>query len=122
MLKDFLYKILSTNKITEGISYQILLLGDCPIYAGHFPGKPITPGVCILQMIEELLADFTHNELRIATVKNAKFLTMLTPTEKVIQVNLFSVIQEEEKIKVQSMVTDSSGTIYAKVSLICNAA
>ena len=99
MLKDFLYKILSTNKITEGISYQILLLGDCPIYAGHFPGKPITPGVCILQMIEELLADFTHNELRIATVKNAKFLTMLTPTEKVIQVNLFSVIQEEEKIK-----------------------
>lgn len=121
MLKDILYKILSTNKITEGISYQILLFGDCPIYTAHFPGKPITPGVCILQMVEELLADYTLRNLRIAIVKNAKFLNVLTPTEEVIQFYLFSIIQEEEKIKVQSTVTDSSGTIYAKISLICNA-
>ena len=122
MLKDILYKILSTNKINNGISYQISLLRDCPIYTAHFPGKPITPGVCILQMVEELLADYTLRNLRIAIVKNAKFLNVLTPTEEVIQFNLFSIIQEEEeKIKVQSTVTDSSGTIYAKISLICNA-
>lgn len=121
MFKDILYKILSTNKINNGISYQISLLRDCPIYTAHFPGKPITPGVCILQMVEELLADYTLRNLRIAIVKNAKFLNVLTPTEEVIQFNLFSIIQEEEKIKVQSTVTDSSGTIYAKISLICNA-
>ena len=121
MLKDILYKILSTNKINNGISYQISLLRDCPIYTAHFPGKPITPGVCILQMVEELLADYTLRNLRIVIVKNAKFLNVLTPTEEVIQFNLFSIIQEEEKIKVQSTVTDSSGTIYAKISLICNA-
>ena len=121
MLKDILYKILSTNKINNGISYQISLLRNCPIYTAHFPGKPITPGVCILQMVEELLADYTLRNLRIAIVKNAKFLNVLTPTEEVIQFNLFSIIQEEEKIKVQSTVTDSSGTIYAKISLICNA-
>ena len=121
MLKDILYKILSTNKINNGISYQISLLRDCPIYTAHFPRKPITPGVCILQMVEELLADYALRNLRIAIVKNAKFLNVLTPTEDVIQFNLFSIIQEEEKIKVQSTVTDSSGTIYAKISVICNA-
>ena len=25
-----------------------------PIFAGHFPGNPITPGVCMLQIIKEL--------------------------------------------------------------------
>ena len=122
MLKDSLYKILSINNITDGISYRIKLLRDCPIYAAHVPGKPVTPGVCILQMVEELLADHSRRPLRIAIIKNAKFLTMLTPTEEVLQVNLFSIIQEEgQQVKVQSTVTDSSGTIYAKVSLICNA-
>ena len=120
MLKDILYKILSINNITGGISYQISLLRDCPIYAAHFPGMPITPGVCILQMVEELLADYTHKKVQTTAIKNAKFLSMLKPTDEVLEVNLFSVKQEDEKIKVQSTVMDSSGTIYAKISIICN--
>ena len=120
MLKDSLYKILSINNITGGISYHISLLRDCPIYAAHFPGMPVTPGVCILQMVEELLADYTHKKVQTTAIKNAKFLSMLKPTDEVLEVNLFSVKQEDEKIKVQSTVMDSSGTIYAKISIICN--
>ena len=120
MLKDSLYKILSINNIADGISYQISLLRDCPIYAAHFPGMPVTPGVCILQMMEELLADYTHKKVQTTAIKNARFLSMLKPTDEVLDVNIFPVKQEDEKIKVQSTVMDSSGTIYAKIYIICN--
>ena len=120
MLKDSLYKIQNVKDMPEGVSFSISLNRECPIYAAHFPGMPITPGVCILQMVEELLADYTHKKLQTTAIKNAKFLSMLKPTDEVLEVNLFSVKQEDEKIKVQSTVMDSSGTIYAKISIICN--
>ena len=119
-LRNYLYKVIYVKDTPEGVTYSISLRGECPIYAAHFPAMPITPGVCILQMVEELLADYTHKNLRTAVVKNAKFLSMLKPTDDVFIVKLFSIKQEGEKIKVQSTVMDSSGTTYAKVSLICN--
>ena len=120
MLKDSLYKIQNVKDMPEGVSFSISLNRECPIYAAHFPGMPVTPGVCILQMVEELLADYTHKKLQTTAIKNAKFLSMLKPTDEVLEVNLFPVKQEDEKIKVQSTVMDSSGTIYAKISIICN--
>ena len=119
-LRDNLYNISGVQQTPESVTYSIQLNRDCIIYEAHFPGMPITPGVCILQMVEELLADYTHKKLQTTAIKNAKFLSMLKPTDEVLEVNLFPVKQEDEKIKVQSTVMDSSGTIYAKISIICN--
>ena len=33
--------------------FNVILNPDHLIYKAHFPGQPVTPGVCILQMIQE---------------------------------------------------------------------
>ena len=40
----------------EAMTADIRLLPDNVIYKAHFPEKPITPGVCIVQMAVELFA------------------------------------------------------------------
>lgn len=117
-LKNNLYKVLNVRETPEGVTYNISLNGECPIYQAHFPTMPITPGVCIIQMVEELLANYLKKDLQTAEVKNAKFLRVLKPTDEVICVNLAQI--QKQIIKAQATVTDRTDTVYAKISLICN--
>lgn len=119
-LKNNIYKVLETEETPEGITYSISLNRESPIYKAHFPGMPVTPGVCIIQMVEEMLADYIGKNLQTAMVKNAKFLTMLEPDDEVVKVHLLNIKQEGKTIKALSTAENCSGTVYAKISLICN--
>lgn len=77
-LADYLYTI--TRADNAGMAYTVRLLNDCAIYRAHFPGEPITPGVCIVQMAKELMELHTGAHLEIAKVKDARFLSVLSPT------------------------------------------
>ena len=66
ILLDSLYRILpeAQEPMTlpeEGTAvYDVLLDGEHGIYAAHFPGNPITPGVCkFLQLEKKLLEQET---------------------------------------------------------------
>jgi len=49
------------------------------IYAGHFPGFPVTPGVCQLEMIGEILEGALGAPLRLTQAKNLKFTAVHEP-------------------------------------------
>lgn len=117
-LKNYLYKVLNVKETPEEVTYSISFNQECPIYKAHFPTMPITPGACIIQMVEELLEDHLKMNLQTAGVKNAKFLRVLKPTDEVICVNLAQI--QKQIIKAQATVTDRTDTVYAKISLICN--
>lgn len=65
----------------EAMSYQVRLRPECVIYQAHFPGEPITPGVCIVQMAKELMEQREGRRMEIAKVKNVRFYSVLSPTE-----------------------------------------
>jgi len=119
-LNNYLYKVLNVKETPEKASYSISLNQECPIYKAHFPTMPITPGACILQMVEELLEDHLKMNLQTAGVKNAKFLRVLKPTDEVICVYFVQIQKQKQVIKAQATVTDGSDTVYAKISLISN--
>jgi 3-hydroxyacyl-[acyl-carrier-protein] dehydratase len=50
-----------------------------PLYKGHFPGQPITPGVCLIQTATELLERALGASLRLSGARQVKFLQMHTP-------------------------------------------
>lgn len=77
-LADYLYTITRADSAEK--TYTVRLLKDCTIYRAHFPGEPITPGVCIVQMAKELMELHTGTHLEIAKVKDARFLSVLSPT------------------------------------------
>ena len=71
----------STDKASLSGSYELELNPSCFIYQVHFPGEPITPGVCIMQMGKEVLEDALGKPLQVAAVKNIKFLSIISPKE-----------------------------------------
>ena len=54
---------------------------DSKVYAAHFPGKPITPGVCMIGAVVELLSQAAGQALSLAKVNNIKYLSMMTPDD-----------------------------------------
>lgn len=81
-LRDGLYTLTDRKVDSSGkIIYTLRLNADHYIYRAHFPGQPITPGVCIVQIVKELMEDHTGKPLSIRTVKNVKFLMVLSPVE-----------------------------------------
>ena len=118
-LLDSLYSV--TNEVATDVdhSYTIKLNAEHFIYAAHFPGEPITPGVCIMQIAHELLELHLGKQLDIDIVKNVKFLRIITPTETpVVCYTLQKVSVEERLVKAQVNVS-YEGDSYAKLSLVC---
>lgn len=52
-----------------------------PVFAGHFPGNPVVPGVCQVQMVSETLRFLTGCEIRLEESDNIKFLSMINPVD-----------------------------------------
>lgn len=79
LLKDF-YKVNSLNKIEEG-KYEafISLNKDHDIFKGHFPGNPVTPGVCMMQIIKELSQEIADSSLFMVSSSNVKFMALINP-------------------------------------------
>lgn len=51
------------------------------IFEGHFPGNPVIPGVCQVQMVTEILGEFYTRRFRLAEADNIKFLSLINPLE-----------------------------------------
>ena len=82
MLLDNFYTILSSESSDSTIwTIQIELNPKHPIYQGHFPGHPVVPGVCLLQLIKECIEDIRRQKLQIAQVSSCKFLSAINPIE-----------------------------------------
>src|SRR3954465_3311745 len=79
LLNDF-FKI-TDIQAGEKYTVQIELNPNHRIFGGHFPGNPITPGVCLTQMGKETVEHITDKKLRMVKGDNLKFTAILNPLE-----------------------------------------
>ena len=83
MLRGILYELVQA----DDLGATVRLLPDSAVYAGHFPGYPITPGVCLVQialeLIEEMAGQAGHDDKkgRLVAAKNIKFTSPVFPAE-----------------------------------------
>jgi len=49
------------------------------IFNGHFPGQPVVPGVCMIQIVKELLEAQWGRSLLLQDAGQVKFLQLLQP-------------------------------------------
>ena len=103
VLKDF-YKILSEEKISDSkYSITILVNEKHEVFKGHFPGNPIMPGVCMIQIIKELTEKITQNTLMIQTLTNVKFMALINPeVTPELRLELDITITEDDLVKVKN--------------------
>ena len=79
LLKDFytIVELDSSNK--ESIKAIIDLNKQHEIYKGHFPGNPIVPGVCLTQLIKEVMENVENKNLSLIYASNIKFMAVVNP-------------------------------------------
>ena len=66
----------------KGTSFEILMKEEHPVYQGHFPGQPITPGVLTMQMIRDCVGMSLSRQLHYTTIKNCRFVAMVRPGDR----------------------------------------
>ncbi|MBO6186414.1 MAG: 3-hydroxyacyl-ACP dehydratase [Chryseobacterium sp.] len=116
ILTDF-YTLKSSEK-TENGSFiaNISLNKDHDIFKGHFPGNPVTPGVCMMQIVKELTEEFTGKKLFLKSASNVKFMAIINPFETPDLTLQLDIKESEEEIKVKNT-TSFGETIALKMSV-----
>ena len=61
------------------MSCRIVFNAEHDIFKGHFPGQPIVPGVCMVEIVRELLQDRFGAALMLGSARNIKFLQFVQP-------------------------------------------
>ncbi|MGI6222406.1 MAG: hydroxymyristoyl-ACP dehydratase [Prevotella sp.] len=121
ILKNNLYQIISRPAANEPQPvYGVRLLPECFIYKAHFPGQPITPGVCTVQMAMEILAEYLGVKLRLTGVKNVKFLSILSPQETPeVEFHILKYQKLDDHTLKAQVSVETMGQQKAKVSFYC---
>ena len=116
-LQNNLYTIVSHWQDESSATFQVRLHPEWAIYKAHFPGHPITPGVCIVQMMQELLQEYAHRELNLLQAKTVKYTAIISPEETAELTVAFSKVEPlpDGGLKVQAQVS-SGETLFTKLS------
>lgn len=110
LLKDKFYSIVSKEQLTDNeASFTLKLLPECDCYRGHFPGNPVSPGVCNIITIKECAEELLGKTLRYDTIKLCRLTAIATPT-----------VCPEVTLKV-SATPNADATAYTLAANICDA-
>lgn len=116
LLQDF-YKVDKIDTINEGkYLASITLNKDHDIFKGHFPGNPVTPGVCMMQIIKEITESVLNVSLTMVSTSNVKFMALINPevnSKLVLDIEISE--NEASEIKVKNT-TSFEETVALKLS------
>ncbi|GJH41374.1 3-hydroxyacyl-ACP dehydratase [Capnocytophaga sp. HP1101] len=79
ILKDFYTLNSLEQQDAENYLCTLTLNSHHPIFDGHFPQNPITPGVCMMQIIKNLTEEITGHKLFLVKTTNVKFMALINP-------------------------------------------
>ena len=117
-LKDDFFQIKQFCKTEKGGDFTIAFNPEHFIYQAHFPNNPTTPGVCIIQIIKELLNEIVQDDLFLKKVNNVKFLNVINPLENNEVICSLSIsLQEDNSYKIDTSVRNENQQ-FAKLSLL----
>ncbi len=121
MLEGDFYNITGCGRTADrqGVAdWHLRFNAEHAIYRGHFPGKPITPGMCIMAVARELLSRMAGERLYVRSIKNMKFMNIIDPTECGEVVFACELSPDGDMFRAKATVHDGVGKVYAKLSLI----
>ena len=117
MLIQDLYKVEQLNKLSEkDYKVYVRLNKNSEVFKGHFPGNPVMPGVCMMQMIKELTERILDCKLFMTQSSNVKFMALINPEVTpllMLSLEITTTEQDVIKVKNQTMLED---TVALKLS------
>jgi 3-hydroxyacyl-[acyl-carrier-protein] dehydratase len=119
MLQNDFFTIRSINR--EGDSFRVLLELNAvhKIFEGHFPGQPVVPGACLMQMIQETAETVLGRSLRLFRADHLKFISFIVPVvDQVLEMRFTYIIKEDSSLNVSGELSaNDSGDLLEKSKL-----
>jgi len=109
-----LFNIREVTHEDGAISAVLIIDRHHDILKGHFPGHPVIPGACMLQVVKEVLERALNQHIRLKKANSLKFLSMIDPevtTE--VQLHMLYRIDQDGSIIVNAKLI-SSQTLHFK--------
>jgi|SRR5690554_351003 len=79
LLKGF-YTLNKVDQIKDNEFEAFIHLNkDHEIFKGHFPGNPVAPGVCMVQILREITSKIVNQRLVMKSSSNIKFMALINP-------------------------------------------
>ena len=120
MLLNNFYQIADADFCTAQPLARVCLNPSHEIYQAHFPGQPITPGVCQIQMAMELLAYGLKAEVCLTDIKHVKFMAVITPEETPCLCCRFTKLAVDGDTCRASAMLEWEGRVFTKMSITCH--
>jgi 3-hydroxyacyl-[acyl-carrier-protein] dehydratase len=122
LLKDFYTVISLENPSDSKFIAKIKVNQNHEVFKGHFPGNPIMPGVCMMQIIKELTEKITNSTLFMQSLSNVKFMSLINPyvsSELLLEIDLNITEDGIIKVKNSTFFNDTLalklGSVYRKI-------
>jgi 3-hydroxyacyl-[acyl-carrier-protein] dehydratase len=113
-LKDFY--TLNNLTINEAlVTANITINKNHEIFKGHFPGNPVTPGVCMMQLIKEITEEVVENKLMMTSSSNIKFMAIINPEISPNLTLLLEITKTDEGYRVKNS-TSFDDTVALKLT------
>ncbi len=112
ILQNDFYTIINQESSEGSIISRIAIDKNHQIFGGHFPGLPVVPGVCMMQIVRELMEGHTNQKLRIVAGDNMKFLSVINPEVHPEVVATITYTESEQAYKIQATLTETSTTFF----------
>src|SRR5690606_31946217 len=114
LLQDF-YSVVDYTVKYRQVSASIVINKAHQVFMCHFPDHPVTPGVCMMQIIKELTERWAQSALLLRKARNVKFMAIINPElQPNIQVDLD--VEEEEGFLAVKSTTSFGDTVALKFS------
>lgn len=122
LLKDF-YTINSLENTADHKYLAVISINEShDVFKGHFPGNPIMPGVCMMQIIKEISEQITQSSLMMQSLSNVKFMALINPfVTPELRLELEVATTDENLVKVKNTtyfndtVALKLGSVYKKI-------
>lgn len=117
MLIPYFYNVKEFNFTDNQLKAIIELNPEHEVFKGHFPNNPVTPGVCMLQILKELTEQATNTNLFIKECSNVKFMALINPETNPILAITIDINPLEENFKIKASASFDE-TVALKVNAL----
>ena len=106
MIKGKFFTIDSYKRDNENTLFYVSLIPDYEVYKGHFPGKPIAPGVFNIQMIKECAEETLHKKLFLKNIAQCRFQSLIIPTDNKYLIVEIQITEKDNEYRIISIIKD----------------
>ncbi|QYA26393.1 hydroxymyristoyl-ACP dehydratase [Gramella sp. MT6] len=117
MILEGFYKVSNTSVAGDAAVTTLRVNKDHEIYKGHFPGRPVTPGVVLMQLFKEEAERIFDKNLQLVRADNVKFTAVFDPTQDDELILDSQLTETGEFIKLKGLAKNKSGIVLKINSL-----